>query len=72
LLVLFWIAGQAFDHDIAPNSTIELLPPTSAPLAESATPANEAALLAVIAQYNMADQQVATTLSLEPIRPFLD
>jgi len=47
---------------------------TIAPIVGSpAAPSPErASLLAVIAQYNVADQQVAATLALDPIRPFLD
>jgi hypothetical protein len=47
---------------------------TIAPIVGSpaAPPPEQASLLAVIAQYNVADQQVAATLALDPIRPFLD
>jgi hypothetical protein len=38
----------------------------------AAPPPEQVALLAVIAQYNAADQQVAATLTLDPIHPFLD
>jgi hypothetical protein len=38
----------------------------------AAPPPEQAAILAVVAQYNAADQQVAATQTLDAIRPFLD
>jgi hypothetical protein len=71
LLVAMWLFGET----MLPNTTAperSALPfPTLAPQLRPAA-SEQAALLAVIAQYNTAESQVAATLTLDPLLPLLD
>jgi hypothetical protein len=48
------------------------LPAAATPALSQRLTADQAAVLGVVARYNAADQQVAATLSLDPIRQVLD
>ena len=71
LLVAMWLFGET----MLPNTTAperSALPiPTLAPQLRPAA-SEQAALLAVVAQYNTAESQVAATLVLDPLLPLLD
>jgi hypothetical protein len=75
-VILLWLILRA----VTGNSSTSAAPAPVASIptigAVRASPAvfspEQAALLAVVAQYNAADQQVAVMLALDPIRPFLD
>jgi hypothetical protein len=74
VFLLFWAIGQVISID-TPDAELPRdipSPPAVVPAHRIAPSADQAALISIIAQYNAAEQQVAATLALDAIQPFVD
>ena len=79
--LLFWLIGNWFTNGLGQNSqagaTLAAAPMTAMPVASTTTittslDPDRANVLAIVAAYNAADPQIAATLTLDAIRPYVD
>jgi hypothetical protein len=74
VFLLLWAIGQVSSVGTPDAELPQALPssPTAAPAHGAVSSVGQAALLSVVTQYNAAEQQVAATLALDAIQPFVD
>jgi hypothetical protein len=72
VLVLIWSLLGGTREQPAPPQSLSPTPATSAAMASQSLSHDQAGALAVVAAYNAADAEVAATLSLDPLKPYVD